>query len=148
MGGDAPGGLASPACLLHETDPAWATGARIGLRRAWDSQGPDEGWRALVDRIWPRGVARARLGLDEWAKDLAPSDELRRWFAHDPARWETFRLRYRAELTAPERAGALEALLRRAGSGPVTLIYGARDRARNNAVVMRERLLERLAGRA
>ncbi len=115
---------------------------RIGLRRAYDPPGAGEGWRVLVDRLWPRGVARARLGLDEWAKEIAPSDELRRWFGHEPARWEGFRRRYRDELAA--RPEAVAALVGRAAAGPVTLIYAAHDRERNNAVVLREAIAEAL----
>ena len=131
--------------MLHEVDPAYATGARIGLRRAYDPPGADEGWRVLVDRVWPRGVTRERLAIDAWEKELAPSTALRRWFGHDPARWDEFRRRYRAELAAQPEAVA--ALVGKCGSGPVTLVFGARDVAHSNAVALREVLLERLAGR-
>ncbi len=116
--------------------------ARIGLRRAYDPPGDDEGWRVLVDRLWPRGVARARLGMDEWTKEVAPSDALRHWFGHDPALWDEFRRRYREELAA--NPGPFEALLRRAEAGPVTLLYSAHDREHNNAVALRGFLEERL----
>lgn len=118
--------------------------SRVGLRRAYDPPGEGEGWRVLVDRLWPRGVAKARLVMDEWAKDVAPSDALRRWFGHDPARWDRFRARYRAELAA--EPGPFEALRARAEAGPVTLLFAAQDRERNNAVVLRELLEEELAG--
>jgi uncharacterized protein YeaO (DUF488 family) len=146
MGGDdTPRAYASPACMLHEVDPAYATGARIGLRRAYDPPGADEGWRVLVDRVWPRGLTRERLAIDAWEKALAPSAALRRWFGHDPARWDEFRRRFRAELAGQPEAVA--ALVGKAGSGPVTLVFGARDVAHSNAVALREVLLERLAGR-
>ncbi|MBP7242182.1 DUF488 domain-containing protein [Amaricoccus sp.] len=114
----------------------------IGLRRAYDPAGEGEGARVLVDRIWPRGIARARLDIDEWVKDLAPSDDLRRWFGHDPARWSEFRRRYLAELAA--NPAPFEALLARARSGPLTLLYAARDQEHNNAVVLRQAIEERL----
>ncbi|MBP7001849.1 MAG: DUF488 family protein [Amaricoccus sp.] len=97
----------------------------------------------LVDRLWPRGVAKARLGMDEWAKDVAPSDALRRWFGHDPARWDEFRRRYLAEIAASP--GPFDALLARAEAGPATLLYAAHDLEHNNAVVLRDALEERLA---
>ncbi len=146
MGDDDPKrGYASPACLLHEVDPEYATGARIGLRRAYEPPGPDEGWRVLVDRVWPRGVTRERLAIDAWEKDLAPSAALRRWYGHEPARWDGFRARYRSELAAAPNA--VNALLRRLGGGPVTLVFGAKDAAHSNAEALREYLIERLAGR-
>ena len=142
---DAPAGYASPACMLHEVDPAYATGARVGIRRAYDPPGEDEGWRVLIDRIWPRGVTREKLAIDAWEKELAPSTELRRWFGHDPARWDAFRARYRAELAG--QGEAVDALVRRLGKGPVTLVFGAKDVAHSNATALREYLIERLAGR-
>ena len=92
----------------------------------------------LIDRVWPRGVSRDRAKLDEWARDLAPSDELRRWFGHDPERFGEFRARYRDELK-PQRK-KLDELRRRAGRGTVTILYGARDRKHNNAAVLAELL--------
>lgn len=118
----------------------------IGLRRAYDPPGEGEGWRALVDRLWPRGVAKARIGIDEWAKDVAPSEALRRWFGHDPARWDAFRRRYAEELAA--NPGPFEALLARARAGRVTLVYAAHDPEHNNAVALRAALEERLAAGA
>ena len=101
------------------------------------------GARFLVDRLWPRGVARDALGLDGWLRDAAPSDELRRWFGHDPARWDEFRRRYLVELeAAPE---AFRALLDAARAAEVTLLYSARDREHNSAVVLQEHLLALLA---
>jgi uncharacterized protein YeaO (DUF488 family) len=146
MAEEEPRGYASPACALHEIDPAYATGARVGIRRAYDPPGEDEGFRVLIDRIWPRGVTREKLAIDAWEKALAPSGELRRWFGHDPARWQAFRRRYRAELAAqPE---AMQALVQRLAKGPVTLVFGAKDAAHSNAEALREYLLERFAGRA
>ena len=98
----------------------------------------------LVDRVWPRGLSRDRLEFDAWLRELAPSDELRRWFGHRPERWEEFRARFCAELQGGERSRLLDELAERARRGPVTLLYGARDRERNQAVVIREALEERL----
>ncbi len=120
-------------------------GERIHLARAYDARGGTQtiGARILVDRLWPRGISRADLTLDLWAKDVAPSDELRRWFGHDPGSWEEFARRYRKELAAkPEAVEELLALCRK---GPVTLIYGARDTGHNNAVALRDYLGARLA---
>jgi uncharacterized protein YeaO (DUF488 family) len=110
----------------------------VHVKRIYDESEPSDGYRVLIDHIWPRGVSRERARLDEWARDLAPSDDLRRWFDHDPAKFEEFRARYRDEL-ADQRA-ALLALAHRASSGPVTLLYAARDRQHNNAVVLAELL--------
>lgn len=92
----------------------------------------------LVDRLWPRGVSKDEAHVDEWAKELAPSADLRRWFGHDPARFAEFRRRYRAELAAHEEE--VQALRRRARRGRVTLVYGARDTEHNGAVVLAELL--------
>jgi uncharacterized protein YeaO (DUF488 family) len=108
----------------------------VRLKRIYDDPAPGDGYRVLIDHIWPRGVSRERACLDDWARDLAPSDDLRRWFSHDPARFEGFRARYVGEL-ADQRDRVL-ALARRARSGPVTIVYAARDREHNNAVVLAE----------
>lgn len=108
----------------------------VRLKRAYEPASPDDGYRVLIDRLWPRGVSRTKARLDEWARDLAPSTELRRWFGHDPARFETFRTRYSAELEAQEEK--LAELRRRARSGPLTLVYAARDSEHNDAVVLAE----------
>jgi uncharacterized protein YeaO (DUF488 family) len=115
----------------------------VRIKRAYDEPARGDGYRVLVDRLWPRGIAKAALRLDLWAKDVAPSPELRRWFAHDPARFRAFARRYLAELrTGPGRA-VLDDLARRAARGTVTLVYGARDQEHNGAVVLREALEER-----
>jgi len=92
----------------------------------------------LIDHVWPRGISRERADLDEWARELAPSDEVRRRFDHGPERFDEFRTRYREDLAA--HAARLEELRRRARSGPLTIVYAARDRAHNNAVVFAELL--------
>ncbi|MFV0513952.1 MAG: DUF488 domain-containing protein [Jhaorihella sp.] len=112
----------------------------ICLKRAYDEPGKTDGQRILIDRLWPRGVSRDKLALDGWMKDLAPSDGLRKWFDHDPDRWEEFQARYARELNDREAAvGAMRDCLAR---GRVTLVYGARDREHNNAVVLKAYLLE------
>ena len=106
----------------------------IRLKRAYEPAAASDGERILIDRIWPRGVTREEAQLTEWARDLAPSTELRRWFAHDPARFDEFRRRYTAELAADQ--DKLRELRRRARVGTVTLVYGARDTEHNDAVVL------------
>jgi len=108
----------------------------VRLKRAYEPAAADDGYRVLVDRLWPRGVSREKARLDEWARELAPSAELRRWFGHDPARFDEFRRRYREELTP--RADELEELRGRARSGRLTLVFGARDMERNDAIVLAE----------
>ncbi|HET7111229.1 MAG TPA: DUF488 domain-containing protein [Gemmatimonadales bacterium] len=107
----------------------------IRLKRAYDDAEETDGLRVLVERLWPRGVTKARLRLDDWAKEVAPSPELRRWFGHVPERWTEFKRRYFAELRAnPE---AWKPLLARARRGRVTFIYAAHDTERNGAVALK-----------
>jgi len=107
----------------------------IKVKRVYEPPAPDDGKRFLVDRLWPRGVKKEALRLDGWLKDVAPSDGLRKWFGHDPAKWDEFRRRYFAELEAkPE---AWEPLLEAARAGDVTLLFSARDEAHNNAVALK-----------
>ena len=107
----------------------------IFVKRVYDPPAPGDGRRFLVDRLWPRGVKKEALKLDGWLKEVAPSDELRRWFGHDPAKWEEFQQRYFAELEAkPE---AWRPLLEAARKGTVTLLFSARDEAHNNAVALK-----------
>lgn len=114
----------------------------IRLKRAYEPPEDADGTRVLVERLWPRGVSKEAARLDRWTRDLAPSPALRRWYAHEPERWEAFRARYRSELEAqPESLGALADLVRR---GPVTFVFAARDRERNSARVLREVVLERI----
>ncbi len=98
----------------------------------------DDGRRILVDRLWPRGVSRERAQLSEWRQDLAPSTELRRWFQHDPARWEEFRRRYRRELEERGRLESLRELRHQASRERITLVFGASDREHNDAVALLE----------
>jgi uncharacterized protein YeaO (DUF488 family) len=108
----------------------------IQIKRAYEPASPDDGYRVLIDRLWPRGVSRQSAKLDDWIKELAPSAELRQWFGHEPARFEEFRRRYTAELLG-ERS-RLTALRRRAREGRLTLVYSAHDTEHNDAVVLAE----------
>jgi len=122
-----------------------ARGARrpVKVKRVYDKPDARDGMRVLVDRLWPRGVSRDEAMTDLWLREAAPSDALRRWYGHEPKRWEPFRRRYRAELAGrTEILRLLDDLRRR---GPLTLLYGAHDTERNNAVVLREVLDEGLA---
>ncbi|MEQ1956454.1 DUF488 domain-containing protein [Mesorhizobium sp. CN2-181] len=111
----------------------------IGLKRAYEPPSSEGGFRILVDRLWPRGLSKAEAAIDLWLKEIAPSAELRRWFGHDPAKWDEFRRRYRDELDRdPEAVQALRQAI--AGKGTVTLLYAARDDDHNNAVALREYL--------
>ncbi len=117
---------------------------RIRLRRIYDPPEADDGVRILVDRLWPRGVSKERAQIALWLRDVAPSNELRRWFGHDPAHWEEFQARYRQELAAAP--SALAPLLEAAQRGPVTLLYSARDEQHNQAVVLKAIIEEYLRG--
>lgn len=105
------------------------------LKRAYDPPAKTDGRRLLVDRVWPRGMTKDELRLDGWLKDLAPSNDLRKWFGHDPAKWDAFRNRYFQELD--ERPDALEQLLKKCREGPVTLVFGAKEIRYNNAVALK-----------
>jgi uncharacterized protein YeaO (DUF488 family) len=109
----------------------------IEIRRVYDHAPPPAGREVLVDRVWPRGKSKADLKDALWLKDVAPSAALRKWFDHDPARWDEFRRRYFAELDANPAVGRLREI---AGQGPVVLLYGARDEVHNQAVALREYL--------
>lgn len=111
---------------------------QIWLKRAYEAPGSNDGTRVLVDRVWPRAVSRERAAIDYWFREIAPSDELRRWYGHDPSHWQQFRRRYRDELD--EMSESLRPLRRLVDEGRVTLVFGARDKRRNNAVVLKEYL--------
>ena len=113
----------------------------IKIKRAYDPPARGDGKRYLVDRLWVRGVRKEMLRLDDWLKDVAPSDALRRWFGHDPAKWDEFQRRYFAELDA--HPDAWQPMLQAAQRGTVTLVYGARDTEHNNAVVLKAYLEEK-----
>ena len=113
---------------------------RLAVKRAYAPPAPGDGQRILVDRVWPRGVTKEVLRLDDWLKDLAPSTELRKWFDHDAKKWDGFRERYFRELDA--RSDAVAALLERCARGKVTLIYGAKDTVHNQAVALKDYLVK------
>lgn len=104
----------------------------ITTKRAYEPAEPEDGFRVLVDRLWPRGLKKADAKVDLWLREIAPSPELRRWFGHRPDRWEAFRDRYRAELADNPAVAELQAAWKR----PVTLLYAARDEVHNNAKVL------------
>ena len=106
----------------------------VRIKRVYEPPSSDDGYRVLIDRLWPRGVSKERARLDEWARQLAPSDELRRWFEHRPERFEQFKRDYTDELR--EHADEIAALRRRARTGTVTIVYAARDSDHSNAAVL------------
>lgn len=107
---------------------------KVALKRVYETPSPTDGTRILVDRLWPRGLSKEKARVDLWLKEIAPTTELRRWFDHDPAKWAAFQQRYREELDAnPDTVAELKATL---ASGPATLVYGARDEARNDAMAL------------
>jgi uncharacterized protein YeaO (DUF488 family) len=109
-------------------------------RRVYEAATASDGCRVLVDRVWPRGLRKDEAALDEWAKDVAPSTELRRWYGHDPERFAEFRRRYDAELKEPERKAALEHLRELARQGPLTLLTATKDLDHSQAAVLAQRL--------
>jgi len=108
----------------------------VRVRRVYDEAGPEDGKRVLVDRLWPRGLRKDAARLDEWAKDVAPSTELRKWYAHDPAKFAEFCRRYTAELSTGAPRAALDQLAALAAAGPVTLLTATRDAAHSEAAVL------------
>ncbi|HEY6514584.1 MAG TPA: DUF488 domain-containing protein [Steroidobacteraceae bacterium] len=113
--------------------------SEVTIKRAYEPASARDGTRILVDRLWPRGVKKADAGISQWMKEIAPSNELRKWFGHDPARWQEFRRRYRVELKDKrELVGQLRDVAR---EGRLTLVYSAHDEAHNQAVVLRELLM-------
>jgi uncharacterized protein YeaO (DUF488 family) len=119
----------------------------IKMKRAYASADKEDGYRVLIDRLWPRGIKKSKLVLDEWAKELAPSTELRKIFGHDPAHWKEFRARYQLELRVKAAREKIETLVKRAHRAAVTLIYAARDEDFNDAVVLKH-VIERAIKRA
>jgi len=115
----------------------------IQLKRAYDKPQKADGFRVLIDRVWPRGVRKEDLKLDEWLRTLAPSTELRQWFGHDPEKWDEFRKRYFQELDEhPDEIRKLRAKLR---DGPLTIVFGSREQRFNNAAALKEYLERRRA---
>jgi uncharacterized protein YeaO (DUF488 family) len=122
--------------VARRTTTEKAKGLIIQLKRAYDPPSPRDGPRVLVDRLWPRGVTKEELKIDAWIRDLGPRDTLRKWFGHDPARWEGFRRRYLRELA--RKKALLQELAVHARRGKLTLVYSAHDPDHNQAVVIRE----------
>lgn len=114
--------------------------ANVRLKRAYEKPAPEDGARILVDRLWPRGVKKADAAIDRWTKDIAPSTALRKWFGHDPERWQEFHSRYTAELRG--HGDQLDQLRALARTTPITLVYAAHDELHNDAVVLRDFLLQ------
>jgi uncharacterized protein YeaO (DUF488 family) len=115
-------------------------GSKVRVRRIYEPPEQADGYRVLVDRLWPRGVSKSAAHLDEWAKAVAPSDELRRWYGHEPGKFAEFRERYAAELQVPERAATLAHLEDLARSRTITLLTATRDVEHSEAAVLAERL--------
>lgn len=116
----------------------------VATKRAYESATRSDGTRILVDRLWPRGVKKAEARVKQWMRELGPSNELRRFFGHDPKRWNEFRKRYLAELKRPEARALLDQLLHLARAGKLTLVYSAKDEEHNQAVVIKSVLESRL----
>lgn len=139
---------------MSSTDKARRTGTllpgvagqRLRVRRIYDQPATGDGQRVLIDGMWPRGVRKSDAALDDWQREVAPSRELRRWFGHDPARFEEFARRYRDELRDAPRATAVDELAERARTGRVTLLTATRDVTHSHARVLRDELRRRLAG--
>jgi uncharacterized protein YeaO (DUF488 family) len=112
----------------------------IKIKRVYDPPEPEDGKRILIDRLWPRGLKKENLKMDEWLKEIAPSDKLRKWFSHDPKKYEEFKKRYAKELE--DKSEILERIRREAKKGRVTILFSAKDTEHNNATVMKELLKE------
>lgn len=110
----------------------------LRVKRIYDNAAPADGTRVLIDRLWPRGVSKERASIDYWAKDVAPSDELRKWYGHDPNKWDEFRRRYFAELDG--NPAGLAALREQLGAGPATIVFASREEQLNNATALLEYL--------
>jgi uncharacterized protein YeaO (DUF488 family) len=117
----------------------------VKMKRIYEPAAADDGYRVLVERLWPRGVSKAAAHLDAWEKDIAPSDMLRRWYGHEPSRWEEFQARYERELQQPEAQAILEDLAERARHGALTLLYSSHAGDISNAAVLHRLLTQRLA---
>ncbi len=114
----------------------------IKIKRVYDPPSEDDGKRVLVDRLWPRGVKREDAKIDEWVREIAPSNQLRKWFAHDPSRWQLFKMRYKQELK--EKSEIIERFCKEAKRGIITLLFAAKDIEHNNAIVLKEVIEERI----
>lgn len=118
---------------------------QINIKRVYEPAEPQDGFRVLADRLWPRGMSKIRAKIDFWSKDTAPSTELREWYGHDPAKWAVFQKRYLAELKTRTQ-GVAELLEKIKGRSAVTLVYAAKDEAHTHALVLQKFLRERVSG--
>jgi uncharacterized protein YeaO (DUF488 family) len=116
---------------------------KVGIKRVYEARSEQDGRRVLVDRLWPRGLTKEKAGVDLWLKEIGPSTELRKWFGHDPDRWQEFQIRYRNEVE--KNAACFSILQREVQRGPVTLLFGAKDQEHNEAVVLRSLLKKSVA---
>lgn len=114
------------------------------VKRIYDTPDKNDGFRILVDRLWPRGLKKEKAKVDQWLKEIAPSDELRKWFAHDPEKWEAFKRRYFEELG--NKRELIEWIIKRGREGPVTLLYGAEEENFNNAIALKEYIEAHIPG--
>ena len=133
-------GRGSSAVIARGTNTVFM----IAIKREYDPPGQSDAARVLVDRLWPRGLRKPDLRLSRWMQEVAPSDELRRFFGHDPARWREFRKRYLTELECAEMAQPVAELIKLARRGKLVLVYGAKDQLHNHAVVLKELLDKKL----
>ena len=108
----------------------------ISIKRIYEAPAPEDGFRVLVDRVWPRGMTKEKAAIDLWDKDIAPSSELRKWFNHEGTKWDAFQTKYRDELAT--KGDALKQLLQASVGKPITLLYGAKDEQHNQAIVLRD----------
>jgi uncharacterized protein YeaO (DUF488 family) len=115
-------------------------GLKIFIKRAYEDATPEDGYRVLVDRLWPRRCSKETLALSQWAREIAPGATLRKWFGHKPDRWEVFQQRYRHELEAEEQQQRMRQILADVHGQPITLVYGAKDEEHNQAIVLRDAL--------
>jgi uncharacterized protein YeaO (DUF488 family) len=138
-----PANQPSPSAAKGPTSPSASGSSSIKTKRVYDSPSPDDGFRILVDRLWPRGLSKKNAHVDLWLKDLAPSTSLRTWFQHDPGRWKEFQRRYATELDRNDQA--VGELWEYAQQGPVTLLYGARNQECNNAMALKTYLTKKYA---
>ena len=132
--------------MQFRANPTVEKQAMVKLKRAYDPISRNDGYRVLVERLWPRGIRKEDLPLGAWEKDVAPSTELRKWFGHDPDRWSEFKRRYRKELKEGLAAERLRELAERAIHHTVTLVFSSHDSEHNNAVVLKDEL-ERIGHR-
>jgi len=110
----------------------------LKIKRVYEKKERFDGKRILLDRLWPRGLSKEEAGIDNWVKDLSPSDELRKWFGHEPGKWHEFRRRYIGELPTPEKRALLKLIAEMADKTDVTIVYSAKETKYNNAVVLKE----------